>query len=86
MLEKYLPNEILYRKKIGFGLPIDEWFRNDLKNYIWENILDNASLSRKIMKENMLKELLNDHYENKRDNSKKLWALMVLNLWHKKFF
>ena len=86
MLEKYLPDEILYRPKMGFGLPVDEWFRNNLKNYIKNNILDNNSLSRKIMKENKLKELLNDHYENKRDNSKKLWALMVLNLWHKKFF
>jgi len=86
MLEKYLPQEILDRKKIGFGLPIDEWFRNDLKDYIKENILDNTSLSRKIMKENKLRELLNDHYKNKRDNSKKLWALMILNIWHEKFF
>lgn len=86
MLEKYLPKEILYRQKMGFGLPVDEWFRNDLKDYIRENILDNTSLSRKIMKGNKLKELLDDHYEERRDNSKKLWALMILNIWHWKFF
>ena len=86
MLEKYLPNEILYRKKKGFGLPVDEWFKNDLKSYIRDNILDNNSLSRKIMKADKLKELLSDHCNNKRDNSKKLWALMILNLWHQKFF
>ena len=86
MLKKYLPNKILYRKKMGFGLPIDDWFRNDLKNYIEENILASNSLSRKIMKGDKLKELLNDHFDKRRDNSKKLWALMVLNLWHREFF
>ena len=86
MLKKYLPDEILYRKKMGFGLPIDNWFRNNLKDYIENNILDGGSLSRKIMKENKLKELLNNHFDRKRDNSKKLWALMVLNLWYRKFF
>jgi len=86
MLKKYLPNKILYRKKMGFGLPIDDWFRNDLKNYIEENILASNSLSRRIMRGDKLKELLNDHFDKRRDNSKKLWALMVLNLWHREFF
>lgn len=85
MLEKYLPKHILYRKKQGFGVPIAHWFRRELKDYVRDRILDNSGLVLQIMKKEKVEKLLCDHLRGK-DNSKKLWTLMVLNLWHKFYF
>ena len=85
MLEKYLPKSILYRKKKGFGVPIDYWFRNELKNYIQKILLNPKGLVLTLFKETEIQILLRDQFRGK-DNGKKLWVLMILNLWYKKFF
>ncbi len=85
MLEKYLPRDILNRKKHGFSVPIKYWFRNELKDYLKNVILDNQGLVLQIMKEKNISKLIKDH-ESGQDKAKKLWTLMVLNIWYKKNF
>ncbi|PCI21363.1 asparagine synthase (glutamine-hydrolyzing) [Candidatus Wolfebacteria bacterium] len=85
MLQKYLPKSILYRKKQGFGIPIVYWFRNELRDYVKEKVLDTSGLVLQIIKKDKIEKLLSDHIRGK-DNSKKLWTLMALNLWYKKYF
>jgi len=85
MLRKYLNEDILNRKKRGFSIPLNYLFRNGLKDYIKNVILDDDGLVLQIMKKDMVQMLLENHYDGK-NNGKKLWALMVLNLWYDKFF
>ena len=85
MLEKYLPKKVLYRKKHGFSVPIKHWFRNELKGYLKDKIMDKNGLVLQMLKEERVKNLINGHMHGK-DNAKKLWALLVLNIWHKKYF
>ncbi|MFH1590539.1 MAG: asparagine synthase (glutamine-hydrolyzing) [archaeon] len=85
MLEKYLDKDILVRRKKGFGVPIEHWFRKELKDYIRDNLLNKQGIVLNIMKIDKVKRLLTDHFRGK-DNSKKLWTLMILNLWHERFF
>jgi len=56
-----------------------------LKDYIKNVILDDDGLVLQIMKKDMVQMLLENHYDGQ-NNGKKLWALMVLNLWYDKFF
>ena len=85
MLEGYLDEDVLYRKKQGFAIPLKHWFRNELKDYIGDVLLDVNGLVLQIMKRKMVERLLEEHYNGK-DNGKKLWTLMVLNLWYNEFF
>ncbi|MCX9080640.1 MAG: asparagine synthase (glutamine-hydrolyzing) [Candidatus Methanoperedens sp.] len=85
MLEKHLDKNILNRKKKGFAIPLDYLFRNELKEYVKNVILDDDGLVLNIMKKEMVQTLLQEQYNGK-NNGKKLWALMVLNLWYNQFF
>lgn len=85
MLLKYLPQDILYRKKQGFAIPIKYWFREELREYVKKIILDERGLVLDILKKERVKKLIEDHMDGK-DNAKKLWTLLVLNLWYQKYF
>ena len=85
MLEKYLSKDILYRKKKWFAIPIDYWFRHDLKDYITSVLFDENWLCLKLFEKEKVVELYEQHMKWK-DNGKRLWSLMVLNIWYKKYF
>ena len=85
MLQPYLGKEILYRKKKGFSIPIEYWFRNELKNYVRDIVLNEEGLVLKIMQKKKIESLLRKHNKGL-NNSKKIWILMVLNLWYKEYF
>ena len=79
------PSEILNRGKQGFGIPVGKWFKEELKNYIKDILLEEPSLKRGYFDENQLKELIDEHITGKNDHGYKLWALLVLELWHRIF-
>jgi asparagine synthase (glutamine-hydrolysing) len=80
-----LPGGILGRKKMGFGMPIGRWFRGELKDYLRDNLLSRSSLGRGYFEPGMVRSMVDSHIEGKRDLSFQLWAMLMLELWHKKF-
>jgi asparagine synthase (glutamine-hydrolysing) len=83
-LKRHLPDEILYRKKMGFGVPILEWLRKDLKAYASDLILESEA-SGIFFNQTVLKKIWDQHQNKLRDWSALLWAVMMFNLWYKKF-
>ncbi len=80
-----IPEEILTRGKQGFGTPVGKWFKEELKNYIKEILLEPRSIKRGYFEPSQLKELIDEHITGKNDHGYKLWALLVLELWHRIF-
>jgi asparagine synthase (glutamine-hydrolysing) len=80
-----LPHPILKRKKMGFGVPVSRWFRNELRDYIYEILLDSRTLNRGYFKREGIERLLNDHIALRYDHSAKIWALLVLEMWFRIF-
>ena len=80
-MEPYLPKEVLYRPKMGFGCPVDHWLRDELKEMAYDTLLSNQCLSRQIIDEKFLNDLLNEHCNQKIDHSTRLWPLLMLELW-----
>jgi asparagine synthase (glutamine-hydrolysing) len=76
---RYLPSRIVNRPKHGFGSPIAEWLRSDLKNILLESV----GTSRSFLKANEIEVLINDHLHGTADHSKRLWTLLMLELWYK---
>lgn len=84
-MEGIVPNEILYREKQGFGVPIGDWINSQLKARIHETLLEKKTLERGYFDENYIKILLDEHTRNRRDHSHSLWILWMLELWHREF-
>jgi len=82
--KRYLPDDILYRRKMGFGVPILEWLRSELKDYGRALVLDGEA-SRRYLQRSTLEKFWNEHQSGMRNRSTELWIVMMLNLWQRKF-
>jgi asparagine synthase (glutamine-hydrolysing) len=80
-----LPPPIRRRRKMGFGVPLDHWFRNELKDYAHEVLLDPQTLGRGYFRVEAVRRLWDDHQQGRFDHSSRLWALLVLELWHRQW-
>ncbi len=84
-LEGIIPDNNLYRPKMGFSIPLSSWFESDLKNYAKDLLLSKSCHLAKIVKQERIKDMLTAHSEQM-DFGPKLWSLMSLELWFKTFF
>jgi len=80
-----LPPPILKRKKMGFGVPIAEWFRGELAPYLREVLLDPTAVDRGYFRRESVQELIDQHTGRRADHGYRLWALLMLELWHREF-
>jgi asparagine synthase (glutamine-hydrolysing) len=76
-----LPKEIRHRPKMGFGVPLDRWFRGELKDELRAVLLDPVARNRDLFRPEAVERLIDDHTEGRRDNAYRLWALLMLELW-----
>ena len=79
-----VPEEILYRKKTGFPVPYESWFRNDLKNTICDILMDRRTLQRGFFEKHAIENLIKQN-SNYMDYSKEVFSLLILELWHRIF-
>lgn len=84
-LKTIVPQEILSRGKMGFGVPVGRWFRHELKPFLAETLLSDISLSRGYFNPETVRFLVKEHVEGRKDYTFHLWALLMLELWHKRF-
>ena len=82
---KLVPREVVHRRKMGFGVPIGKWFRNEMKDFVMEVLLSEKCAKRGIFRPKFVSRLLNDHMECRRDCAGQIWSLLMLELWFQKF-
>ncbi len=80
-MEPYLPYELLYRPKMGFGAPVDHWFRAELKDMAHDVLLSDSATARNIFRKDYVQQLLNEHLSGENNHQSRLWALLMLELW-----
>jgi asparagine synthase (glutamine-hydrolysing) len=84
-MDKILPAEILSRKKVGFRIPINEWFRGPYLEFICETLISDASQVNRICDSAVVRQLVKTHIEGKANNEKILWSLVNLELFLRVF-
>jgi asparagine synthase (glutamine-hydrolysing) len=77
-LEPYLPNDVLYRKKMGFAVPLTYWFRGPLKQRVKDRLLGDQFLDTGWFNADFLKQMVEQHQSGVRDYSAPIWTLMML--------
>ena len=80
-----LPPRIQRRGKMGFGIPLGPWFRGSLRKYWEDHVLSPEALKRGYFNEAALRRLQAEHLSGKRDHGYRMWALLMLELWHETF-
>ena len=78
-MEPHLPNEILYRRKRGFAVPVAEWFRGPLRERVRAQVLGPRMAESGIFDMNYLETLVDQHASARRDHSPALWALLMFD-------
>ncbi|MDR3108198.1 MAG: asparagine synthase (glutamine-hydrolyzing) [Planctomycetaceae bacterium] len=76
-----LPETIQKRGKQGFAVPLDQWFRKPLKEYVKSILLDNQTTQRGIFKREVVEDMLYEHFDEEYDHSYRIWALLFMELW-----
>jgi len=84
-LRKVLPDAILERSKMGFGVPLDLWMRGNWKDLLHDVLLSRRALERGYFDAGRLRRLIDEHGAGARDCQNQLWALLMLEVWHRTF-
>ncbi len=80
-----LPPENVNRRKMGFGVPVGQWFRGPLRDLLRDALLSPQALKRGYFRESEIRRLVDLHLEGRADHSFQLWNLLMLELWGREF-
>ena len=84
-LKEMLPRSVLRRRKMGFGVPLDRWFRSELRELLQDTLLSRRSARRGYFKPQAVEDLIAAHITEAGNHQSQLWNLLVLELWHRKY-
>src|SRR3954469_10509257 len=76
-----IPEDIDRRPKAGFGVPLDAWFRGELRDYVRDTLLSPAALSRQYLKPDAVEKLVNAHQQGRANVGHRLWTLVCFERW-----
>jgi asparagine synthase (glutamine-hydrolysing) len=80
-----LPEAVLRRPKMGFGVPIDHWFRHELREMAYDVLLDARARERGYFRPEVVRRYLDEHAEGRQHHHFRLWSLLMLEQWHRVF-
>jgi asparagine synthase (glutamine-hydrolysing) len=78
-----LPESVLYRRKMGFGVPLAQWFRNDLKDFAHSVIFQDGG--DQFLNTARVKHVWQGHQSGQWDRSTELWTLFMFRMWERQF-
>lgn len=83
---KYLPKEIIQRKKKGFGVPMSRWLKTDLKVMSHDLLNQSTIKAQGLFNWNYINQLLNEHETGRQNHRMIIWALICFEYWYQKWF
>ncbi len=84
-MEEYLPRNVIYRSKIGFGMPIRDWFKNELKDWLYDVLSPEKLKGTGIFNPNSVENLINLNASGTIDASYTLLSIVCVEIWCQKF-
>ena len=82
---RLVPKDVIYRQKMGFGVPIGKWFRGEMKDFVNEVLLSEKAMSRGITNPDIVKRYIHQHQTGELDHTHQIWSLLMLELWFQRF-
>jgi asparagine synthase (glutamine-hydrolysing) len=85
LLERYLPKELVYRRKWGFPAPIGDWLTRDLSYLIDKWLSPQRIKSQGLFNEKRVSYYVTEFRSGKKYHDKRLWSLIFFQMWHAKY-
>ncbi len=84
-MEPYLPKDVIYRPKTGFGAPLRRWMRNDLRELVRELLSESSLKRRGLFEPRAVQRLIHDNDSGRRDAAYTLFSLLCIEIWCRRF-
>ena len=84
-MEPYLPKDVIYRPKAGFGAPLRSWLKNDLKDLMNDMLSKEKIINRGLFSHSEVQRLISNNENGKIDASYSIFSLMCIELWFERF-
>lgn len=84
-MEPYLPKEIIYRQKTGFGVPLRRWLKEDLKELLGDFLSEDSLNNRGLFSAQSVQKLISDNHNGKIDASYTLLSLLCIEIWCREY-
>jgi asparagine synthase (glutamine-hydrolysing) len=84
-LRGILPDPVLDRPKMGFGVPLGDWLRTSLKELLMDTVLSARALERGYVREGAVRQMVDEQLRGSNEFQYPLWDLLQLELWHRTF-
>jgi len=85
LAERYLPRETIYRRKVGFTVPLTRWFTGPWRGLIDEVLLSDRCLDRGYCNADVVRAIVSDHLNRRVDREQGIWLMLALEIWHRLF-
>ena len=85
IFKPYIPNSLLYRKKMGFSVPLDEWFRNELKELTEITIFKSDKGLFDYFEKQEVHKLWHQHQKGSHHHGIILWSMLMFQLWYERY-
>jgi len=82
---RLLPGSILERPKVGFRVPVNEWFRGPMQDYLYNHLTGPDARTLAYYNRGVLEKILSDHVRGRQNHEKLLWCLLNLEIWHREY-
>jgi asparagine synthase (glutamine-hydrolysing) len=80
-----IPKRIRKRPKVGFRVPVNEWFRGEMRGFLLDHLAGSASLTRPYYNAGVLDRVMEEHLKGRQNHEKLLWMLLNLEIWHRTY-
>jgi len=80
-----LPERILRRPKVGFRVPVNLWFRGEMREFLRDHLQGASSMIRAYFNPHALDQVMAEHFDGRQNNEKLLWSLLNLEIWHRRY-
>lgn len=84
-MKRVLPENILNRPKVGFRVPVNEWFRGDMKEYLFDHLTGPSCVTSDYYNRQRMTQVMTEHDSERQNHEKLLWAMLNLEIWHKEY-
>ena len=85
VVARLVPRDVIYRQKMGFAVPIKYWLGNELQEFTRDILLSEKARSRGLFNGDVVERLIDEQRRDTKDNSWKIWTLLMLELWFQRF-
>jgi asparagine synthase (glutamine-hydrolysing) len=83
IVHKYVPAVIMKRPKMGFGIPIESWLANELRDLVHEYLSVQYLQEHNLFNIGEVKKIVSDFYKGRTEKYIKVWNLLMFQMWHK---